>query len=274
MTWQDADLAKIRRRYTVLARIYPFFNFLFWLPLGIRGQAVKALRLYRGDTVLEVGCGTGRNLPYLERAVGSGGRIIAVDATPAMIARAQRLCAKHGWTNVSFMIEDAKTALLPMDLDAALFSLSYAVIPQSREVLERVWAALKPGGTLVIMDGKLPEGFLGKVLAPLASALSRATVLGNPYKRAWVDLEEVAGTVEMDEIWPGTYFVCAAEKTAPRWWGQSPAEREAPRQPKGTPHQPSPPRKGGREKAVKPAGVSPPSRGERSGHSGRNHKMP
>jgi demethylmenaquinone methyltransferase/2-methoxy-6-polyprenyl-1,4-benzoquinol methylase len=268
MPWKDADLAKIRRRYTVLARFYPLFNFVFWLPLGIRARAVRALRLYRGDTVLEVGCGTGRNLPYLERAVGPGGRIIALDATPAMITRAERLCARRGWTNVTFMLEDAKTALLPMDLDAALFSLSYAVIPESREVLARVWASLKPGGQLVIMDGKLPEGLLGKVLGPIASAMSRATVLGNPYKRAWVDLEELAGAVEMDEIWPGTYFVCSAEKPAPRWVANAPPEepKRAASSPKVSGAKPP--------KARKSPGAAPARRRQRPGSSGRDHRMP
>jgi ubiquinone/menaquinone biosynthesis C-methylase UbiE len=60
----------IRVRYNRLAPIYPLFDLLFWLPRNISVNAVKRLDLKSGDKVLEVGCGTGRNLSRLVDAVG------------------------------------------------------------------------------------------------------------------------------------------------------------------------------------------------------------
>src|SRR5215813_977290 len=68
------DLETVRRRYRWLAPIYPFFELVFLLPRGIRNKAVERLGLTAEDTVLEVGCGTGRNLPHLVAAVGAKGR--------------------------------------------------------------------------------------------------------------------------------------------------------------------------------------------------------
>jgi len=69
----------VRRRYNRLAPWYRLFEWIFWLPRGIRSRAIRKLELRQGDAVLEVGCGTGRNLSYLQEAVGSNGHIFGVD---------------------------------------------------------------------------------------------------------------------------------------------------------------------------------------------------
>jgi SAM-dependent methyltransferase len=53
-------------------------------------RAVAELRLTAGATALDAGCGTGRAIPILQRAVGGGGRVVAVDATPEMVSTAKR----------------------------------------------------------------------------------------------------------------------------------------------------------------------------------------
>ena len=61
------------------------------LPPGLRRKAVGRLGLHGGETVLEVGCGTGRNLPLLCEAVGADGRVVGVDASGGMLERARDL---------------------------------------------------------------------------------------------------------------------------------------------------------------------------------------
>ncbi len=48
-------------------------------------KAVDRLSLQPGDHVLEIGCGTGRNLPFLSAAVGPQGRVYGVDLSPGML---------------------------------------------------------------------------------------------------------------------------------------------------------------------------------------------
>lgn len=89
------ELGFIRRRYNHLASIYPLFNLIFFLPPGIRAKAVHGLNVKAGDKVLEVGCGTGRNLPHLVKAVGPTGEVFGVDYCEGMLARARRLFKKY-----------------------------------------------------------------------------------------------------------------------------------------------------------------------------------
>ena len=206
----------IRRRYDRLAPIYPLFEILFALPWGIRARAVRRLGLRPGDRVLEVGCGTGRNFPYLVPAVGRTGHVYGVGLSPGMLERAKKQCVRNKWENVTLLLRDAVEYSLPETVNGALFSLCYCVIPQNRKALRRAWDWLREGGSLVVMDGKPAPGWPGKILTPMARWLSLATVLGNPYTQPWEDLRELAGQVEMEEIWAGTYFVCRAMKASER----------------------------------------------------------
>jgi ubiquinone/menaquinone biosynthesis C-methylase UbiE len=72
-----------------------------------RTRAVETLALDRGDTVVEMGCGTGANFPALREAVGARGRVVGVDLVPAMLRRAQRRIDDAGWSNVDVVRGDA-----------------------------------------------------------------------------------------------------------------------------------------------------------------------
>src|SRR5215468_4942808 len=68
--WPICNHDVIRQRYDRIAAFIPIFEWAFFIPSGLRKRAVGQLKLRRGDRVLEVGCGTGRNFPYLRDAVG------------------------------------------------------------------------------------------------------------------------------------------------------------------------------------------------------------
>lgn len=142
-------------RYDLTARLYYL--------LGVRQQAMRrravaALRLRPGATVAEVGCGTGLNFPLLERAVGPGGRIIGVDLTDAMVARARRRVDAHGWRNVTVVQGDAARFRFPAGVDAILSTYALSLVPECGEVVVRGCAALAPGGRWVVLDTRLPAG--------------------------------------------------------------------------------------------------------------------
>lgn len=210
--WIDYDVPFVRQRYNRLARFFVFFEWLFLLPPGIRSKAVNRLELKPGDHALEIGCGTGRNLAPLVQAVGPDGHVYGVDLSEGMLTEARKLRAQAGWSNVTLSRSDAASYTAPVPVSGALFSLSYAVIPNHREALARAWEQLSPGGYLVIMDAKLPSNFFGKLLHPFVVWASRLTVLGNPDIRPWDELQELAGEVDMEELSFGTYYICRARK--------------------------------------------------------------
>src|SRR6202044_2485796 len=95
---------KKARHYDVTSRLYPAPGY----PQRVqRRRAVQALGLRPGDTVIDMACGTGLNFPLLQRAVGPGGRIVGVDLTDAMLARAQNRIQSNGWSNFSLVQADA-----------------------------------------------------------------------------------------------------------------------------------------------------------------------
>ena len=213
--WVDFDLPFIRSRYNQIAKYFVFFEWFFLLPPGIRKKTIRRLELRPGSRVLEIGCGTGRNLSLLVDAVGAGGRVYGVDLSEGMLTQAQALCAKRNWENIELINCDAATYRAPESLDGALFSLSYATMPHHREVLSHVWNQLKPGGVLVIMDAQFPQGWSGKILKPFYPMLIwilERTVLGNPFIVPAQELREVAGQVEIENLSFGTYFICRAKK--------------------------------------------------------------
>jgi ubiquinone/menaquinone biosynthesis C-methylase UbiE len=210
--WVDLDRGAITRRYDRFARIIPLFDWLFFMPPRFREKAAQRLALKPGDRVLEIGCGTGRNLPPLAAAVGPAGTVYGVDISTGMLAQARELCARIGWSNVNLIEQDAAEFIPPEPLDGVMFGLSYNTIPHHLAVLHHAWTLLRPGGRLVIMDAKLPPGLGGRLILPFSLWLMKRTMLGNPLIKPWEDVMRLAGTIEMEQFMFGSWYICAATK--------------------------------------------------------------
>jgi len=105
-----------------------------------------------------------------------------VNVSSGMLSRTQQWVTRHHRRNVLLRHQDAAELILPGQVDAVLFSLSYSVLPDRETVLQKAWEALRPGGRLVIMDACLPTSPLGRLLGPLGEAI--ATIFpGDPYSR-------------------------------------------------------------------------------------------
>ena len=204
----------VRRRYNRLAPWYVLFEWILWLPRGIRQAAVHKLELRCGERVLEVGCGTGRNFAYLEAAVGPEGHVIGVDLSEEMLARCGALCETRRWQNVTLVRGDALEYIASEQVDAVLFSLSYCTMLHRKQILGHAWSQLRPGGRLVILEGKTIPGLLGRLLHPLIIFEMKATVLGDPDYRAWEDVKALTDDVEVKEYLLGGYFICRGRKSA------------------------------------------------------------
>ena len=202
----------VKRRYDRLAPWYQLFEWVLWLPRGIRARAVRKLELQHGDTVLEVGCGTGRNLPYLEAAVGPSGHVLGVDLSERMLSQSRALCGRRAWRNVTLVCADALDYRAPRPLNAVLFSLSYSVMRNREQILNHVWSQLRPGGQVVIVDGKTMPGIVGRLLHPLIILEMKATVLGDPDHNACTDLRALTNDVHVEELLFGAYFICQGRK--------------------------------------------------------------
>jgi ubiquinone/menaquinone biosynthesis C-methylase UbiE len=120
-----------------------------------RELLVQRLPLKRGDTVLDVGCGTGLCLPLLQDKIGPTGAIIGVDASQAMLQVAADRCGEHNWDNVQLIAAAVGSAPIDGLADAALFCAVHDVM-QCPEALDNVFDHLRPGAPVAAAGGKLP----------------------------------------------------------------------------------------------------------------------
>ena len=128
-----------------------------------------------------------------------------------MLQRARTRCAGEHRRNVVLYECDAADFAAPEPLDGVLFCLCYNTMPHHRAVLRRAWKALRPGGRLVIMDGRLPSGRFAKWLLPFSVRLMKHTMLGNPLIQPWRELAALCDDVEMRKYLFGSCYICRAE---------------------------------------------------------------
>jgi len=212
--WVDRERAFIAQRYDRIAGLIGLFDWVFFFPPHLRRRAAQCLNAKPGDRVLEIGCGTGLNFPFLREAVGTTGKVYGVDLSTGMLRRARARCERERLTNVELTQCDAAEYIPPEPLDGIMFGLSYNTMPHHLTVLRHAWKQLRPGGRIVIMDGKLPRGLGGKLALPFGLWLMKHTMLGNPFIKPWNDLAALADDFVMEEFVFGSWYVC---------WGVKPA---------------------------------------------------
>lgn len=116
-------------------------------------ELVQAMGLAKGQTVADIGTGIGYMLPFLEEAVGAGGKLIAEDIFPDFLNKAKARAADKGLTNVTFILGNDRDSQLPANaVDAVLILDVYHHFDYPKEMLASVAKGLKNGGKLVIVD--------------------------------------------------------------------------------------------------------------------------
>ena len=126
----------------------------------IRPEAIRRLDLRPGESVLDLGCGTGLSFEMLQQGVGPEGRIIGVELSPEMLEIAHEKVERNSWKNVTLIQGDAQTVEVPGPLDAVLaFFVPEILI--SPPAVTRALDSLSPGGRLIAAGVKHAQGPLG-----------------------------------------------------------------------------------------------------------------
>jgi ubiquinone/menaquinone biosynthesis C-methylase UbiE len=222
----------------VAARLYrlqaPTYELLTAAATPWRERATAALGVRAGDTVVDVGCGSGLNLPHLQRRIGPSGRIVGVDLSAAMLARARRRVERAGWTNVRLVEATAEEASLPDGVDAVLLCAVHDVM-RSPGALANVIGRLRGGGRVVAAGCKwAPWWSLQGVPLNLAAWAANAPFVTTfeGFAEPWSHLRELVPELRVEPVAAGCGYIAhgtvpprrASRRTAQRRGG-APTEK-------------------------------------------------
>ena len=149
------------------------YVFVFALPMGVQGApwlerreredeenpdlAMRLIRVQRGQTVADLGAGSGYYTRRLARAVADTGRVYAVDIQQGMLDLLQRAVTRQKLTNVIPVLAGENDPRLPeQSLDLVLMVDVYHELSSPQVTLGHLKRALKPGGRLVAIVGDEP----------------------------------------------------------------------------------------------------------------------
>jgi SAM-dependent methyltransferase len=119
-------------------------------------EVVKAMALADGMVVADLGAGTGYFLPYLSRAVGATGRVLALDIEADMVRWMRDRIQREGLGNVEPRIVLGDDPLLPdASVDRILVVDTWHHIPDRAAYSRRLARALRPGGSVWVVDFQL-----------------------------------------------------------------------------------------------------------------------
>ena len=171
------------------------------LGLGC-GLPTEFAKIKEGDTVIDLGSGAGNDCFIARRFTGEKGKVIGIDFTSEMIAKARENAEKIGFNNVEFRQGDIED--MPVTSGKADVIVSNCVlnlVPNKHKVISEIFRVLKPGGHFsisdVVLEGPLPAKW--KEVAELyAGCISGAT-----QKDTYLEMIKAAGfeniTIQKDK---------------------------------------------------------------------------
>ena len=203
--------------YRKYAKNYDFAVHLYRL-LGCkipkyRKIIINSLELSKGDTVIELGCGTGLNFSLVLDAIGTEGKLIGVDITDKMLDVAKKRVDENGWKNVELVQSDFAEYDFPKEIEGVFATGALSYSPDYDNVIKKAHDALKKGKKFALLDFKMSKG-PARVFAPLIIACTKPFSADEEYLKAtaWKSMEKYFEKTTFQEGWGGFLYLSVGEK--------------------------------------------------------------
>jgi demethylmenaquinone methyltransferase/2-methoxy-6-polyprenyl-1,4-benzoquinol methylase len=179
-----------------------------------RKRAASALRLRPGETVLDVGCGTGLCFPWIQDRIGPSGKLIAVEPSREMLDQAMHRVVQRGWDNVIPINTGAAELDIAVSADAVLLCATHDVL-RSPSTLANVFGHVRPGARVAATGGKWAAPWLWP-LNLLVFQLHRPYVSSfEGFDSPWRNLEAYCQDLQVRKIGWDTGFLATGTAAAP-----------------------------------------------------------
>lgn len=171
------------------------------LGLGC-GLPTEYAKMKEGDVVIDLGSGAGNDAFIARRIVGEKGKVLGIDFTEAMIAKARTNAEKLGYHNVEFRQGDIESMPVTSNFaDVIVSNCVLNLVPNKYKVISEVFRVLKPGGHFsisdIVLEGELPQRWRE------VAELYAGCVSGAIQKQVYLEIIESAGfkniTVQKDK---------------------------------------------------------------------------
>jgi arsenite methyltransferase len=162
------------------------------------GYYFDLARVHPGETVVDLGSGSGMDSFLAASQVGETGRVVGIDMTEAQLTKARRLADEDGFANVEFVEEHIEQ--LPLADGSADVVISNGVInlaPDKARVFAEAARVLRPGGRLALADIVTSVQLPGRVTCD--AALWAACIGGAMQRDDYAEAIEAAG-FELDDL--------------------------------------------------------------------------
>jgi SAM-dependent methyltransferase len=161
-----------------------------------------------GDTVLDIGAGSGTDLLLAHRLTGRAGSVIGLDLTSAMLAKLERTAAAAGATNVRLLKGNAEEIPLPdASVDVVTSNGVLNLVPDKARAVAEIRRVLRPGGRVQIADIAL-----GRPVGAQCRAnpqLWAECVVGATLEDEYVELFRAAGLEQTTVLGHLDYFAAS-----------------------------------------------------------------
>ncbi len=201
---------KYAENYDLAVKLYR----LLGLKIGkYRKMTVDALELSKGDTVVELGCGTGLNFHLVLDAIGPTGKLIGIDLVDKMLEQAKKRLKKNNWKNVELIQNDIANYSFPKQLDGIFSTGAIQYSPEYDRIIKKGYNALKNDKKFVILDFKMSQGY-SRIFAPILIFFTKPFEASEEYlkRTAWKSIEKYFKKTSYFEGWGGFLYISIGKK--------------------------------------------------------------